>query len=381
MSEQAQNPTTSTTSTSADTTSTSVPSGGNGAATESVARGQTAESSQPSRREQRKRAANGPDPTAAVLAAEKAGAGTTDPIATPAEVKKWEAPGYTKMWNEQRRKALEEMAGRPDLSEHLKHITDQFGDTYKYATNLEQNNAQFRKRYEPIHDMLGQAEAIYTRQGMTLQQGLGQVLATAYDLAQDPDNTLQRLAQWYKPKDAAKVLQGLSQVWGQDLGTLAQGQPYVDPVIATRLQQAEAAVNEMRNQHWQNQQASKQQQMQQLVSHITAFENATDESGNPKYPFATELGSDMGHLLNVGRAKSLEEAYALASQYHPKVMEQRKADAEKKAREDAARRTAESEQAASAARNVNGRSVGREHRAASMNEAIAMANKQTFGRT
>jgi hypothetical protein len=382
MIEQATAPESTSTNATTSNDTTSVPSGGSGQNTESLdkGRGQTAEASQPSRREIRRRAANGPDPTAAVLAAEK-GIGKEPPEgATPAEIKKWEAPGYTKMWHEQRRKAFEALATNPDLAENVKHITDQFGDTYKYATNLEQNNAQFRKRYEPIHDMLSQAEAIYTRQGMTLQQGLGQVLATAYDLAQDPDNTLQRLAQWYKPRDAAKVLAGLGQQWGVNLGELAQGQPYVDPVIGTRLQQAEARLQEMQNAQWQNQQATKQQQVNQLVSHITAFENAT-ENGSPKYPYAAELGQDMGHLLATGRAKSLEDAYNMAAQYHPKVMEQRKADAEKKAREEAARRTADAEQAGIAARNVNGRPNGREQRASSMNEAIANANKQVYGRS
>lgn len=350
--------------------------------------GRTAEPS--SRREASRRAARGDAMANAIgKAAKDANAkvsrGTVAPgEAPPAEEapKAWEAPGYAKAWSEQRRKALEAIATREDLKDHWKELDGQLNDFNQWDSRRNWEIGQYRKRLEPVNEILQQMEQSYTRQGMSIQQGLGQLWQTAQDLATQPDETMARISTMVRPRNPSQVLQFLAQTWGQNLNELVQSQPYVDPHIAKQLHETQTALQRVTQENWARDQAARQQQYQALVRHIEDFEQAKDGNGNPKHPYAAEVGQDMGLLLQTGRAQSLEQAYEIATKLHPKAQEERQKAAEKAAREAAARNTTDAEQARNAARSISSKANGsRQNGRADMREAILAAERQTYGKT
>ena len=336
-----------------------------------------------SRREARRAAKNGGSLDRATREASKdvskIADGAVDAPGEPA--KPWEAPKYAMAWKDQRRKALEAIATNDTLKDHWKELDGQLNEFHEWDSRRNWEIGNYRKRFDPVSDMIGQMDESYRRQGMSLQQGLGQLWQTAQDLSSNPDETMARISQMVKPRNPGQVLQFLAQTWGQNIGELAQGQPYIDPVIAKQLRETQSALQQVTRQNWERDQAARQQQYSALVNHITEFEQAKDASGNLKHPYAAEVGQDMGLLLQTGRAQSLEQAYEIATKLHPKAQEERQKAAEKAARETAARTTTDAEQARNAGRNIASKANGREHRAASMKDAILQAERQTYGKT
>lgn len=298
-------------------------------------------------------------------------------VATPAEVKKWEAPGWSKMWKEQSRQALEAFASGQGNEDHLKALTSELDQTYNYLGQRNQEFAQLNKRFGPVSELLTQAEQGFTMQGQSLQQGLQQMFAVSQSLANNPDQTLPWLAERYKPRDPASVLQMLSQVWGADLGQVAQSAPYIDPAVQgivgpllNRLQSIEQAT-------WQQQQEYQRQQQEAVLNEIAAFENATDESGAAKHPYFRDVYDDMVMLISMGKAKSVNQAYDLATRFHPAVHESKAKQAEQQALAAAARTTATAKQASEASRNVNSSARGnRDAGNPNIMEAMKLADKQ-----
>lgn len=295
--------------------------------------------------------------------------------------KPWEAPAYARAWSEQRRKALEAIATNESLKDHWKELDGQLNDFNQWDSRRNWEIGQYRKRLEPVNDLLQEMDQHYTRQGMSIQQGMGQLWQTAKDLSTNPDETMARISTMVRPRNPSQVLQFLAQTWGQDLNQLVQSQPYVDPVVARQLTETQTQLRRVMEENWRRDQQTRQQQHQALVKHIEDFEQAKDANGNPKHPYAAEVGQDMGLLLQTGRAQSLEQAYEIATKLHPKAQEERQKAAEKAAREAAARNTADAEQARNAARNVSSKANGREHRSHTMMDAIAQAEKSVYGKT
>lgn len=299
----------------------------------------------------------------------------------PDAPKPWEPPAYAKNWKEQYRKAYEKFATHPELADSYKDMDGFFNELHQWDTKRSWEIGELRKNYQPIAPIIDQMRQQYQLQGMSLENGLGQLWGVAQRLGQDPDSTLAWLIQQYKPRDAAKFLQVAAQALGADLGQLAQAQPYVDPVVARQLAEAKRVAEQSQNAVWQMQQGQRQQQFKALYTHIVQFEQEKDASGNLKHPYAADIGQEMGLLLQSGRATSLEQAYEMAVKYHPKAQEERAKQAEQAAREAAARNTTDAEQAKAAARTVAGRPGGRTTRASSINDAVAMAEKSTYGRS
>lgn len=318
----------------------------------------------------------------AAKSTDKISRGTVDGVADPdAPVKAWEAPKYASAWKDQRRKALEAIATNESLKDHWKELDGQLNEFHDWDSRRNWQIGEYRKQFDPIAGIVGQMSQQYQLQGMSLEQGLGQMWAISQRLAQDPDSTLAWLGTQFKPRNPQQAAMQLAQAWGLNLGELAQGQPYVDPVVARQLHETQSQLQRMQQAQAQQQQAAQQQQYQALIQHITAFEQAKDASGNLKYPFATEVGQEIGMILQMGKANSLEQAYEMATKYHPKAQEDRQKAAEKAAREAAARTTSDAEQARAAGRNVNGKPTQRSHAPASMLDAIKQAQRTVYGKT
>lgn len=292
----------------------------------------------------------------------------------------YEPPGWTKRWKEPSRKALEALYTREDVRPHWEAIQSEFDETYKAYGQQGQEYGEFRKRVEPVWNILSRYEPQYRLQGMTLEQGVGQLVQAAEYLASNPDEALPWLAQTYAPKDAAAVIRALGQAWGVDLGQVTQDQHYVDPYVAQQLQQAQQLAWQANHKLQTMEQQNTERLRYQIVDQIAAFESATDANGNPLYPHFREVFDLMPRAIQMGLAQDLASAYQFAVRNHPEIskrIEQEQAEAAKrKALEEAAARSKQAEEAKAASRNIGakGRPVkdGRK-KSLSLSDAISMA--------
>lgn len=312
-------------------------------------------------------------------APEKVSRGTDAPADdTP---KEWEGPGYTKRWKAEARKALETFATNPDNAEHWKALQGQLDETHKYLGQREQMLGQYQKRYEPLNDILSYAERYFGMNGMGVPEGLRQLLTVSEMLGTNPDQMLPWLGERYKPRDAGQVVQALAQRWGVDLGQIAQGQPYIDPAVSQMVNPLLSKIQQLEQAMYHGQQQNVQAAQQWALQQIQAFESAADESGNPKHPYLHDpdvFGLMVYAMNNQIVPRDLSQAYEWAVQRHLPAIQERAKAAERKALEDANRKTANSNHAKQASNNLNGsaarsRKTGEERM--TMREAMQKAAK------
>ena len=285
----------------------------------------------------------------------------------------WEAPGWSKRWKEPSQKALNALYSHPEARAHLDALLPELEETYSYTGRRDQEFAQYRKMFDPIGNAIGPYVQQFQMNGMTPEAGITQTLAFADALARNPDNTFPTLAQMYKPQNAGQVIQALAQAWGADLGQVTQEQPYIDPAVQQMLggltQRFSTIEQALFHQHQQGQQA----QQAAVLQEIQAFETATDESGAQKHPHFRTVFEDMVQLVQLGRARSVGDAYTMAVRLNPELSA---SIGEKQALDSAARQTAAAKQAQGASRNVSGKPNGRDTAPSSIEEAMRAADKE-----
>ena len=294
----------------------------------------------------------------------------------PAEAP-WEAPSWTQRWKPEARDALGRFAANPELKPHFDPLLKQLEGTNGYITQKEQEFSDYRKRVDPLYDVVKPYEQRYALQGMTVQQGVGQLLQLADFVSTNPDDAFPWLSQTYRPKDPSKVLASLAQQWGADLTQVGYEQPYVDPTVTALLNPLQQKVQHF-EQMFQQQQAREQQQQQaSVLQEITAFESAKDDTGNLLYPHFRDVFDDMLQLVELGRAQDIKSAYELATRVKPSIQEktiaQRMEAAQKKAIEEAAARTAEANKAQTASRSIGGKNRSPANDTTSLLEAFEKA--------
>ena len=301
--------------------------------------------------------------------------------ADPAAPPEWKEPGYFSRWNDKAKAAAKFLATHPEMRTHWGDLQAQVDEIYKFNGRTENELGQGRQ-LAPVRDMLHPYAEHWRMQGMSVQQGLGQLLAYQDALSRDPDSTLPQLAQMFKPRDAAKVIQALSQAWGADLGNIAQGQPWIDPAISQMVNPLVQEITQLKQHIAGSQHAQQQQQFHHLVSQVDAFENAVDDKGNKKHPLFREMFNEMVAYANAqrmqGQQMNIQQIYDTVRSYHPAAAELRAKEAEQRALESASRTTADTRQASEASRNVSGgRATGGQPRQAkTMREAMMQADKQ-----
>lgn len=105
-------------------------------------------------------------------------------------------------------------------------------------------------------------------------------------------------------------------------------------------------------------QAERAQLVEELSAELRAFQEAADASGSPLHPFFPEVRADMAQLMQIGKAKTLQEAYELAIRINPdayaKVEESREIE---RRRADEHRRAEEAERAKRAGAMVSSTST------------------------
>jgi hypothetical protein len=288
---------------------------------------------------------------------------TADPGANPADPAlppepEWQAPDWTKRWKPEARDAFGRFAKHPELKDAYGKLLPQLEEQNAYTTRRDQEYAEYRKRFDPIEQVLQPYAQRYALRGVPIDQGLRQLFSAAELLNTDPDQAFPWLAGQHRPRDPMAAINQLARSWGVDLGQAAADMPYVDPNL-TALQRELQQVRE-----FQQQQAAGQTQQQTtaLVQEISDFESAQDANGEPLHPHFAAVFDDMVKLVNMGYATDLPSAYAQACQVNPAVQQQSAAAAaeaaRKKAVDEAAARTAAAEKSEKASRNVTGKGRG-----------------------
>lgn len=281
-----------------------------------------------------------------------------------AEAPAWEPPRWSKAWKEPSRAAMMALRSLEGGAAHWDALQKELDQTYSYQGRRDQEYAGYRKRVDPIYNMIAKYEPTYRMQGMSLEQGVGQLFQVAEYLAKDPDAGLQYIAQTNHPRDPAKTIRALAQAWGVDPNTAFEEAPYVDPAISGVLNPLQQQMRQIQEQLNQSQNAQKQAQYNAVVEELRSFESATDESGNPLHPHVRTVWEDMVRLIQTGRCKDLESAYDYACRLNDELAEQMISQHSERLRQDAIekakQRTEQARQATAASRNINSGKRGRD---------------------
>lgn len=270
---------------------------------------------------------------------------TPDPAAAPPGEVATEVPGEAQatplpaleapaMWGKQYKETFGKLAGHPEFRSAAEAWANQWKESQGYLTKKEQEYADFRKRFDPINEVLSPYEQYWQRQGMDTRQGLSQLLSWGQALASNPQQTLLELAKLYNVNLREAVAE----------------QPYVDPQVQALQQKLQA----MEQQLGQYQQSGQQQQYNRVLEQLKAFESATDEQGNPKHPYYSRVFDKMVGLARGGLVNNIEEAYAKAVALDPDIQAE---IAQERAAAEAAARAAEAKKAAEASRTVKSKST------------------------
>ena len=239
------------------------------------------------------------------------------------------------MWKQPYRDAFGKYAANPEYRELLAKWQDHWKENQGEFTRKSQEYAEYRKRLDPVYEVVKPYEQTWAMQGMSVDQGVRSVMAAYQQLNADPQGTLIRLAQHY----------------GVDLQSAIAEQPYVDPMVSTLQQQ----LQQVQGQFQQLTQYQQQQQYARLNQEIQAFQTAVDEQGNPKAPHFERVYDSMVQLANAGLAKSIQDAYDKAVALNPEIQAEVQAQ---KQQAEAVTRAAEANRALEASRGV--RSKGSE---------------------
>lgn len=281
------------------------------------------------------------------------------PTVDPNAPKPFELPGYTARWNQAARDALKAAYGLPEAQKHLEPILAQLDETNRYVTTKEQETKRFQEQVGPVWDIIGPLESQYRMQGMTLQQGVGQLVEAAKFVANDPDQAFPWFSAMYTPQNPAKAVEAMAKQWGVNLGQLVEEAPYVDPHIQSLVSPLEQRLREFEARISEQDQQSRRAQQQQLINAVAELEQMKDEAGNLRYPHLNDIAPDLMLIANSGRAKDFDSAYAMAVRMNPELSSQVEAErakaAEEKAIQEAASRSASAQQQAAANRNVAGK--------------------------
>ena len=129
------------------------------------------------------------------------------------------------------------------------------------------------------------------------------------------------LSQWYS--DPQGTVQLLAQAAGVDLGQQGEAEDeFADPRVKSLEQQVHDLSNQLQStaqaqqqQLTQQQQAAQEARLQSLVNDIQTFAELKGNDGQLLHPHFEKVKQDMGALMQMGRADSLESAYEQAVKF------------------------------------------------------------------
>ena len=179
-------------------------------------------------------------------------------------------------------------------------VVDFYKEEQSRASSAVQERAEAQQRLEQFEKPLEKLEAQWSMQGIGREQGLSRLVQFEQWVYNDPKSALMWLA------DQA----------GVNLGQLHENRPYVDPQV----QRLEAEMNRMREMQSQERRDAEKAQTQSVVEQIKSFETETDEGGQLKHPYFSEVLPVMIQLAQAGQAKGdVEQTYQIACLATPGV--------------------------------------------------------------
>lgn len=205
-------------------------------------------------------------------------------------------------------------------------LLDRESEYDKGFTQKSQEAADYKRRYEPIDQILTPRRQQFAMQGMTEEQGLTQLFALSDFAANDPQGFIRMFAQGR----------------GIDLASLTPGTQPTAPSEFTPILQK---VNTLEQTIHSHQQAETNRQIQ-------AFKSA------PGHEHFESVRNDMGGLLKAGLATDMQDAYDRACRVNPTVFAQietaKQVEQEAKRKEVEAKRIADAKAAAQKAQKSAG---------------------------
>lgn len=158
---------------------------------------------------------------------------------------------------------------------------------------------------------------------------------------------------------------------GQAAQTITEGEEWIDP----RTAQLEKTVEELKQERIREVQFKKEQAIAAANQKIQEFSQAKDDSGGLKHPHFERLEGEMTFLITSGKAKTLEDAYEMATRLDQELYQQQleqKIKAEREA-EEAARKE-EVKKASIAGRHLSGTGAARiAPKVKSLDDALSIA--------
>lgn len=194
--------------------------------------------------------------------------------------------------------------------EAAKAAARRIGDLQAQMTRTSQEAAEFRKRVEPLDQVVNPLRPGLQRAGVSDAEYIQRLIAA------------DRISQ----SDPARLIKDLARHNNIDLSALAEGmanEPVPDPQLSAlnqRLQRIEHGLT-------RQQRAALDQANTNANKQVEDFEHEKDESGNPKHPYFNEVFDDMVAEVKGLRAahpewpadKVLEKAYIRACEDSPTV--------------------------------------------------------------
>lgn len=233
------------------------------------------------------------------------------------EVKKTDEVDIPNNWNEEERKAFEDIPDEIEAADGTKislkamkdvvlhrqekllkafyDSTDKNALLEKESESLKTGNEEWNKLLDPWRPQL-------TAAGMTEQQYIGDILNGVRNLQQNPAAVIKDLMGAYKVS-AADL--GINTGQSEDLDEF-DGQ--VDPKVT----ELETTVDKLTKRLDDDAATRVQQQNQSVQDEVAAFKSAVDSDGNLLHPHFDESRDEMGILMQTGKAKTIPEAYEMS---------------------------------------------------------------------
>jgi len=253
--------------------------------------------------------------TPAALEAPAEPVASTEP---PTQDAKTEAPkrevpeGHFRGWSPEQRAKFDQLTPEAqDTVLALKRDTDAH-----YTRKLEEA-AQTKKQLEPVSQLLNQTADIFAAQGLDPVQAI-----------QGYAN-IERVLTMGKFNEKVDLIGQICRQYGIPFAP-QQHFEQLDPnevqsFAALHDRDAEIAQAKAENARISRELQTFQQQ--QLAQQVDTFSRATNPDGTPAHPHFEMVKATMGSLLSAGRARTLDEAYALASEPIQKAFDAREATA------------------------------------------------------
>ena len=207
---------------------------------------------------------------------------------------------------------------------------------------------QERQSYQQYQQAIQPLIPQWQQRGINPAVGLTQLASYAQSLQADPTSTILKLAKDY----------------GVNLEETLQEQPYVDPTVRTLQEKIDQLMSQQQQTQQQWQQQQQNAQLSQVYGAIDSFKDAKNENGELLNPHFEALHDDMATLINMGKAKSLEDAYKQAMRYNDDIQKQLKAD-------ELARKQADVKKAKTASQRTSSKTTETPARVMSLREQLS----------